>query len=450
MPTPDVLLPYNFKPRPYQLPILKALDSGATRAVAVWHRRSGKEKTFINFTAKKTVERVGTYFYLFPTYAQAKKAIWNGIDRDGFPFMGHFPDKWVKKKHEQDLKIECKNGSIFQLIGSDNIDSIMSTNPIGVVFAEYSLQDPRAWDYIRPILTENGGWAVFDFTPRGKNHGYLLYEMARKLQAEGDKRWFAQKLTVDDTGVLTEAQIEAERREGMDEELIQQEYYCSFQGVMQGAIFGRQMDLAEREGRICGVPWQPEFPVDTWWDIGTGDATAIWFTQNIGREIHVIDYYENSGVGIGIDHYVRHLKQELPYTYGTHTGPHDIENHSFAANGKSAKDVAASLGFKFEVAPKLTIKDGIDAARLLSKRCYFDTKKTERGRLALVSYHWTWDDKRKSFSATPFHDWSSNGSDSFRYLGVSHKTAKPAADKRPRVQTIQAGGSGPGTAWMGA
>lgn len=450
MPTPNVLIPFNFKPRPYQLPILKALDSGATRAVAVWHRRSGKEKTFINFTAKKTVERVGTYFYLFPTYAQAKKAIWNGIDKDGFPFMGHFPPAWVKKKHEQDLKVECMNGSIFQLIGSDNIDSIMSTNPIGVVFAEYSLQDPRAWDYIRPILIENDGWAVFDFTPRGKNHGYALYEMARKLQAAGDKRWFAQKLTVADTGVLSEAQIEAERREGMDEELIQQEYFCSFEGVMQGAIFGRQMEQAEREGRICGVPWQPEFPVDTWWDIGTGDATAIWFTQNIGREIHVIDYYENSGVGIGIDHYVRHLKQELPYTYGTHTGPHDIENHSFAANGKSAKEVAAALGFKFEVAPKTTIKDGIDAARALSRRCYFDTKKTERGRLALVSYHWTWDEKRKVFTSTPYHDWSSNGSDSFRYLGVSHKTAKrPAENRSTGVRTVQASGS-PGTGWMGS
>lgn len=445
---PTLTLPYNFTPRPYQRPLLRALDSGATRAVAVWHRRAGKEKTLVNYTAKKTAERVGAYFYLMPTYTQAKKAIWDGRDREGFPFMGHFPAQWVKKKHEQELKIECINGSIFQLIGSDNIDAIMSTNPIGVVFAEYSLQDPRAWDYIRPILTENGGWAAFDFTPRGKNHGHTLYEMARKLMAEGDPRWFAQRLTVDDTGVLTPAQIEQERRDGMDEELIQQEYYCSFEGVQQGAIFGKQMEIAEREGRICGVPWQPEFPVSTWWDIGTGDPTAIWFTQDVGREIHVIDYYENNGVGVGVDHYVRHL-QTLPYVWGTHNGPHDLEAHSFAANGKSAKEVAEALGLKFNVVENIDRTDGINAGRAIIARCWFDRVKTERGRLALISYHYTWDDKRKSFNAAPYHDWSSNGSDAWRYLGVGHKTTPISTRRGERRQQMQTS-EGPSQSWMGA
>jgi len=445
---PDVLLPFNFKPRPYQIPILRALDRGATRAVAVWHRRSGKEKTFINYTAKKTAERVGAYFYLFPTYAQARKAVWDGRDGSGFKFMDHFPPGWVSNRHETELRVECRNGSVFQLIGSDNIDAIMSTNPVGVVFAEYSLQDPRAWDYIRPILTENGGWAAFDFTPRGKNHGHKLYEMAARLQAEGDPRWFAEKLTVDDTHVLTPEQIDAERRDGMDEELIQQEYYCSFEGVAQGSVFGKQVEVAEREGRICGVPWQPEFPVSTWWDIGTGDPTAIWFTQDVGREIHVIDYYENSGIGVGIEHYVRHL-QTLPYVWGTHNGPHDLEAHQFAANGKSAREVAAGLGVQFNVVAKLDRQDGINAARSLMQRCYFDRVKTERGRLALVSYHYTWDQKRKAFSTAPYHDWSSNGADAFRYLGVGHKTARPVDRSRSQVRTVQASGEA-STAWLGA
>src|SRR6185312_14576271 len=170
-------LPHNFKPRPYQIPVLRALDGGAKRVVAVWHRRAGKEKTFINYTAMAAAcDRVGTYFYLFPTYTQAKKAVWDGRDRDGFPFIGHFPPEIVAKKNEQELKITLTNGSIFQLVGSDNIDAVMSTNPIGCVFAEYALQDPRAWDYVRPILRENGGWAIFDFTPRGKNHGYQIYD----------------------------------------------------------------------------------------------------------------------------------------------------------------------------------------------------------------------------------------------------------------------------------
>lgn len=443
-----VRLPHRFEPRDYQLPILRALDNGASRAVAVWHRRAGKEKTFINYTAKKTVERVGTYFYLFPTYKQAKKAIWDGRDKDGFPFLGHFPDEIVEGKNETELKIKLKSGSIFQLIGTDNIDSVMSTNPIGCVFAEYSLQDPAAWDYIRPILAENGGWAIFDYTPRGKNHGHALYEMAKRLMEEGDPRWFCQKLTVEDTGVLSPAQIDMERREGMDEDMIQQEYYCSFEGVMRGAVFGRQLEAAEREGRICGVPWQPEFPVSTWWDIGSGDPTAIWFTQDVGREIHVIDYYENSGVGVGIDFYIRHL-QGLPYIWGSHNGPHDIQSKSFAANGRSALEVAASMGFKFNVIPRCQNKtDSVNAARMIMPRCWFDAKKTERGRAALTSYHYAWDDKRKVFADTPYHDWSSNGSDAFQQLGMGHKTVKmgrAANEGRPRP--TQAGSGG--TAWLG-
>lgn len=382
--------------------------------------------------AKRAFERVGTYFYFFPTYAQGKKALWDGKDRTGFPFMGHFPDEVVSSRNESELKVKLTNGSIFQIIGTDNISSIMSTNPIGCVFAEYSLQDPSAWDYVRPILRENGGWAAFDFTPRGKNHGYALYQTAQKLMAAGDPAWFCQRLTVDDTGVLTKADIDAERREGMSDDMIEQEYYCSFEGVQQGSIFGKQMEAAEREGRICSVPWQRELPVDTWWDIGSGDPTAIWFTQTAGREIHVIDFYENSGTGVGIDHYIKYL-QGLPYLWGTHNGPHDLDAHQFAAGGKSAFEVARDFGFKFKVIPRGDRQEGIGMARAILGRCWFDRDKTERGRLALVSYQYQWLEKRKMFSTEPFHNWASNASDAFRYLAVGYKNPSvPQRQNEPR------------------
>lgn len=445
---PEITIPFNFTPRRYQLPVLRALDGGATRAVAVWHRRSGKEKTFLNYTARKCFDRVGTYFYAFPTYTQGKRAIWDGRDRDGFPFMGHFPKEVVSASDATELKKTLINGSIFQIVGTDNIDSLMSTNPIGVVFAEYSLQDPRGWDYLRPILRENGGWAIFDYTPRGKNHGYTLYEMARKLMVEGDPAWYAERLTVEDTGVLTAADIDAERREGMDEEMIQQEYYCSFAGAQQGSIYGKQMDEAEREGRICSVPWRRELPVHTWWDIGTGDPTAIWFTQDVGREVHLIDYCENSGVGVGIDHYIKHL-QGKPYLWGSHHGPHDIHQHAFAAGGKSTYEVAASFGFRFEDVPNIDKQEGINITRAFLSRCWFDRVKTERGRLALISYHRTWDERRHMFSSAPYHDWSSNGSDAARYLAVGHKVtvARRAAAPEPR-RLMQSSGD-MATSWLG-
>jgi phage terminase large subunit len=440
----DLIIPYRYEPRPYQLPILKALDSGIKRAVAVWHRRAGKEKTFINYTAKACFQRVGTYFYIFPTYSQAKKVLWDGRDRDGFAFMDHFPREIVAKSNETEMRKELINGSAVQLVGSDNIDSILGTNPVGCVFSEYALQDPKAWDYMRPILRENGGWAIFDYTPRGKNHGYSLYQMAK-----ANPDWYAEILTVNDTHALTDADINAERAAGMSEELIQQEFYCSFEGVLSGSVFGKAMQEAEAEGRICAVPWQSEFSVDTWWDIGTGDATAIWFTQNAGREVHVIDYYENSGSGIGIDHYVKKL-HELPYVYGKHNGPHDIDSHQFAANGKSTREQALNLGLKFE--DDTGKKDGLstlNAARSFIRRCWFDRVKTERGRDALMSYHYKWDDNRKKFGDEPYHDWSSNGADAFQYLSILHKFAE--VKKRPVIEIIGAyDKDAMAQQWMGA
>lgn len=438
----SVTIPYRFEPRPYQLPILAALDSGIKRAVAVWHRRAGKEKTFINHVARRAVQRVGTYFYIFPTYSQAKKVLWDGRDKEGFAFMAHFPREIVRDRNETEMRVELINGSAAQLVGSDNIDSVLGTNPIGCVFSEYALQHPRAWDFIRPILRENGGWAVFDYTPRGKNHGYTLYQMAKS-----NPEWYAEILTVNDTHVLNDADIQAERDAGMSEELIQQEFYCSFEGVLSGAVFGRAMQDADRDGRICGVPYQPECPVDTWWDIGTGDPTAIWFTQTIGREIHVIDYYENSGSGVGIDFYARHL-QTLPYVWGSHNGPHDLEAHQFAANGKSTREVAAALGLKFVITEKLDKQSQVNAGRSFLARCWFDRVKTERGRDSLVSYHYRWDDNRRSFSDEPYHDWSSNAADAFMQLAVGHKFAKPLI-AAPRIDIISYTRDAESALWMG-
>lgn len=438
---PKLIIPYRYSPRPYQLPVLQALDSGIKRIVAVWHRRSGKEKTFINVCVKKMFERVGTYYYIFPTYTQAKKVLWDGLDRDGFPFMGHIPREVIKKKNETELRIEVLNNSALQLIGSDNIDSVVGTNPVGCVFSEFALQDPKAWDYMRPILRENGGWAIFDYTPRGKNHGYSLYQMAKS-----NPDWFAEILTIDDTKAISVADVDAERREGMSEELIQQEFYCSFEGVLQGAVFGRQVNEAEREGRICSVPYQPEHKVDTWWDIGVGDPTSIWFTQDVGRELHVIDYYENSGAGLGIDHYAKYL-QNLPYVYGKHNGPHDLQAHQFAANGKSTLEVAQALGIKFNVVDKLDKQSQINAGRSFMKRCWFDRKKTERGVNALQSYHYRWDDNRKSFGDEPYHDWSSNGADAWMQLAVGHKHAPPI---KPVIEIGQWNPEAEANSWLAA
>lgn len=240
-PEKRIRLPYNFAPRPYQIPLLKALDDGCKRAVACWHRRSGKDKTALNYMIKEAFRRVGPYFYFAPSYRQGKKVIWDGIDGEGFPFLKHFPEQLLDgKPNDTEMKCKLVNGSYFQIVGTDNFDSIVGTNPVGCVFTEYSLQNPKAWDYIRPILAQNNGWALFLFTPRGMNHAWKLIQQAQNdafIAATNPRGWFVQTLTVDDTKGISQEILEQEKKE-MPLDLFEQEYYCKFiEGA--GAFFTR-------------------------------------------------------------------------------------------------------------------------------------------------------------------------------------------------------------------
>jgi hypothetical protein len=233
-----IVIPHVFKPRPYQLPFLKALDSGIKRAVVCWHRRSGKDKVCFNYMVKKAFERVGTYFYFLPEYTQARKVIWDNIDDNGFKMLDHIPPELIRKTNETTLKIELINGSIIQLIGADTFSrSGVGTNPVGIVMSEYSVNNPEVWDFIRPILTVNGGWIIFNFTPRGQNHAFKLLEIAKR-----SSEWFTQVLTIDDTGILSKEDMDRERRDGMSEAMIDQEYYCKF--IESATSFFKRIDEA--------------------------------------------------------------------------------------------------------------------------------------------------------------------------------------------------------------
>ena len=425
----QLTIPHQFSPRPYQTPLLQARERGILRLIQVWHRRSGKDKTDINLMAREMVETVAPYFYIFPTYTQGKKILWDGMDRDGFRFMNHIPKELRKRTDNTSMFIELVNGSTFQIIGSDNIDSIVGTNPRGVIFSEFSLQDPKAWDYIRPILAENGGWALFNFTSRGKNHAYDLYEFAKN-----DPNWYVSLLTVDDTGAISAEVLEQERKEILakngDDAIYQQEYFCSFEASVQGSYYGTQISEALADGRIGTVPHVPSIKVDTWWDLGVGDAMAIWFTQNVGSEIHVIDYLEAEGEGI--PYYVTEL-QRKPYVYDTVYWPHDGEARELTT-GVSRKETALKLGLSpIQIVENISVDDGINAARLIFPRLWIDAEKCKRGIEALKNYHKEYDEKRKQYKSVPHHDWSSHGADGFRYMAVGqgqYKSHQPQRSPR--------------------
>lgn len=409
----EITIPYHFEPRDYQLPIFEAIDEWIKRIIMVRHRRAGKDKACFNVIVKKAMEEVWIYYYVFPTYSQWKKAVRDGIDKDGWKTIKHIPDELVSRKNDTEMKIELINGSIIQIIGSDNVDSIVGTNPIWIVFSEYSLQSPVVRDFLRPILAENGGWAIFNFTPRWDNHAKELLDMAR----DNDKRLVSIQ-TVEDTKAIAPEVLEWERREIIqkngNDAIFQQEYYCSFDAGINGSYYAEILSQLENNGQRTKVPYDPALDVFTVRDLGINDSTAIRFFQIFGREIRVIDHYENNGEWLS--HYVGVLR-EKGYRYGTVWLPHDAQARSLQT-WKTVEEKMYEYGFNdVQIVPKLSVLDGINSARAILPRCYFDKEKTERGRKCLKNYHKEFDEKRTSFK-WPEHDRSSHSSDAFRYLAV--------------------------------
>lgn len=426
---------HNWRPRKKQEAAWKALERGIKRVVLVWHRRYGKDELALHWTACSAIERIGTYWHLLPQANQSRKAIWDAVN----PLTGRrriddaFPKELRDTTRENDMLIRFKNGSTWQVVGSDNYNALVGSPPIGVVFSEYALADPNAWAFLRPILVQNDGWAMFVSTPRGRNHLQRLYKMA-----VDSPDWFAELLTVKDTGALSDEAIARERKEliaerGEDEadNIINQEYFCSFDAAIPGSYYGKIIARLEKVGAITEVPYDPKLLVTTAWDIGVGDSTAIWFAQqNRHGKVRVIDYYENSGVGA--DHYARVL-MERGYTYDEHYLPHDANDREWGNNANSRVETLRGLKLKrLRVLGRASIDDGINAARVLLPRCAFDAVKCERGLDALRQYQKEWDEKNRCFSLRPKHDWTSHGSDAFRYLAQGLKAPRDP-DRRPLV-----------------
>lgn len=402
----------KFQPRPYQLPIIDAIENkGYKRVVAILPRRAGKDLTAFHLCIRACLRRPCVIYYIFPTYSQAKKVIWDSITNDGKRILDFIPDELVESKNSQEMKIRFINGSLLQLVGSDNYDSLMGTNPQGCVFSEYALQDPRAYQFLRPILTANDGWALFISTPRGKNHLWTLYNIA-----EHSDDWFAYRLTVLETNHISLHEIEKERAEGlMSDDLIQQEYYCSFSAGIEGSFYGKYLDKMRLNGQITMVPWEPSFKVHTAWDLGVRDSTSIIFFQTIGQTIRIIDFYEKSKEGL--EHYISVLK-EKPYIYGKHIAPHDIRVREFGS-GITRLEKAHHLGIDFIVADNLSIMDGIEAVRSNLPKIWIDEEKCSELVKAIENYRQEYDAKKEVYKTIPLHDKWSHACDSLRYMCIS-------------------------------
>jgi len=422
-----IRLPCGYGPRNYQIGLMDCLANGYKRACVVWHRRAGKDKTMINIVAREMFKRVGGYYYMFPKLNQGRRVLWEGMDRTGYPHMNHIPERLRKSTSKTEMMIEAVNGSIFRVIGTDHFDVSMGTNPVGLIFSEYALQDPRVWGFFLPILMENDGWAIFNFTPRGKNHAYDIYNSAK---ANPDT-WFSELLTVDDTKIaITAKQIDQIRKENqMSEDMIKQEFYCSFEASNPGAYYGKEMARALEQRRICRIPVETGIPVNTFWDLGIDDSTSIWLVQFIGKEVRLIGYYEDSGEGLA--HYANWLgewRAKRGCTFEKHVLPHDGAVRDLST-GKSRKQFLEDLGLTCEIAKRPDKKeDGIESSRQMLGRIWFEETECSQGIEGLRNYKKEFNEEHGVFKTSPVHDKNCHPADAFQTLSLwfdEHGFPKP-------------------------
>jgi phage terminase large subunit len=421
----DVRIPNDFKPRFYQRGFMRALDAGVKRLFWVMHRRAGKDLTAMHQTCKMMHKRKGVYWHVFPSFAQGRKAIWEGFTKDGKRIMENvFPGftnpkrvgSIVKRKDEQQMMIELKCGSVWRLIGSDRIE-IVGAGPVGVVFSEFALSNPKAWNMIRPMLRENDGWAAFITTPRGNNHAKDQFDIARS-----DPAWFCEVRTVYDTKLMypsdvkpgtvidADAMMDEERAAGMPEPLINQEYKCDWSAALVGSIWGELIDSALHAG--AGKPFNhPYDSVFTTWDLGLTDNTAVWFWQAIDGGVDLIDFYSDRGRPLS--HYFAMLENK-PFTYVKHWLPHDARQTTLASGVSVLSQFMQRYPGQVAIQPKMPLVEGIHAARWLIQQGVRFHPRCAEGIEALRFYHYEYDEEKKIFATSPVHDWSSHPADAFR------------------------------------
>jgi phage terminase large subunit len=409
----EIVIPY------YPRAVWKGFHESAARwRVAVAHRRAGKTVAFVNeaikgaLTCQLPSPRFG---YVAPFLSQAKSIAWDYVKRYCQPIPG-------VRFNEAELRADLPNGGRVRLFGADNPDALRGLYFDGAILDEFGDMDPRVWtEVIRPSLSDRNGWGAFAGTPRGKNEFYRLRQRARK-----EDGWALWELRASETRILSLDEL-ADAKASMDEAAYEREYECSFDASVEGAYYAKEMQQAEQQKRICRLPIEPTVKVDTAWDLGIDDATAIWFIQDVGKERRIVDYLEVSGEGL--PQIVKRL-EERGYRYGRHVLPHDAEVRELGT-GKSRTETLEALGLRnLEIVAQQEVADGINAVRMVIPKCWFDADRCERGIEALKQYRREWDGKRQTWRERPLHDWASHAADAFRYLATARQTVKAA----PRLE----------------
>jgi len=418
-------IPYLLTPRHYQKDFLLKVRNGIN-VCSVIHRRAGKDTISIQAILLRALMRVGTHIYLAPLQTQIRQIAWQGIDHKGFPFINYIPKYLIEKKNDARMEIKLINGSVIKFAGSNNFNALMGTNPVTIIYSEYSLHNPLARQFLNPILIENGGLEIAQFTPRGMNHGYELLEVVRD-----NPNYFVQVLGVDKTfkddemtiPVVSESQIQEAKAMGMSDEMIRQEFYVDFEVGNMGSYFTREMSDMLNEKRIGIINVNPNLPLNTAWDLGGTDATACWIFQVEGKHVNLLNIIHDNGQGLKyyLDQAER-IRQSYQCQWGQHFMPHDVsQGHQGWETTESRLMQARKAGWNFIVTPKVDIEDGIEAMRFVLPRVRINKTECDIGIRALREYQRTYDQAKACYAPKPQHNWASHIVDAFRYLCLNYR-----------------------------
>lgn len=421
------------------MPLWNYLERGGREAVAVWHRRAGKDEVGLHRACVAAHERPANYWHMLPEAAQARKAIWDAVN----PKTGKrrideaFPMEIRAATRDHEMLIKFKVGSTWQVVGSDNFNSLVGASPAGIVYSEWALAKPSARAFLRPIIAENNGWELFIYTPRGRNHGLKTLEAAQSMPES-----FAQVLTVNDTKAIAQSTLDKElaaytKEYGIEEgdAFFRQEYHCDFSAAVLGAILARYVERAERAGRINdGVNFDPDgAPIEISSDIGRRDTATWWFWQPKFGGYSLVDYDE--GNGLDATEWCARLAERLgKYKLGTIWLPHDAQSKTFAAQYSAQEQFWDYFGInKVGIVPLTSKSDRINAARTIIGNCEFHKTNCAEGLEGLSSWVYEWDEDRKEFSQEPRHDWASHPGDGFSYgAQIMRERVKPKESVPPK------------------
>lgn len=408
----NIVIPYE--PRSQQMELH---ESQRRWMLTICHRRFGKTVYAVNklIKANFTCPLINPrHAYIAPFLKQAKQIAWDYLKLYSRPIPGI-------QINEAELRIDYPNGGRIRLYGADNPDSLRGIYLDGVEFDEYAQIQPKLFsEVIRPALSDRKGWAEFMGTPKGRNHFYDLHEAIKN-----NSNWDVNIFKASETLLVDKSELES-ARDIMTEDEYNQEYECSFTAAVQGSYFAKELNKIREKGQIINIPIE-NLEVNTFWDLGRNDTTAIWFHQKVGKENRFIDFYEANGEGL--EFYARVLK-EKGYLYGTHYLPHDVNVTDLSrGDNKSRKQILESLGVKpISVVPRVSdINKGIEQTRQSFPTCWFDEERCKDGLKALEGYRKSYDEKNQVFRNSPMHDWCSNPADAFRQFAqgyTEHKWGK--------------------------